>query len=95
MIRRNAYPVCQVRRNETDLAVLDFNKLSPQFYCSSTQGQLMLDIVVTTLLTVATVHSRRPKVLSQALVTRGLQNMSVSNTSIVYARQRTNVTVVL
>lgn len=77
------------------LATLDFNKSPAQFYCSTSVAHRMLDLIVLSLLNVATIHSRKFKLLSQQLVSMGLEHMNLTTTTIVYARQRANIVVIV
>jgi hypothetical protein len=54
------------------LAVIDFTKPSSQFISPFPLGHKHLDLMIASLLTVAIVHTRKSKMISQNLVSAGV-----------------------
>jgi hypothetical protein len=76
------------------LAMIDFNVPSPQLVCVVPAGHVKLDLIVASLLTAATVHTRRAKMMSQTLVSHGMAELS-GNSIVVQQQVNANVRVVI
>jgi hypothetical protein len=74
--------------------MIDFNTPSPQFVCLAPAGHVKLDVVVASMLTVAAIHTRRAKMMSQALVSRGMAELS-GNSIVIQQQTTARVRVVL
>ncbi|ETI25746.1 hypothetical protein G647_02520 [Cladophialophora carrionii CBS 160.54] len=83
-------------RNESNnvLAMIDFNLPSPQLICVVPAGHVKLDLIVASLLTAATIHTRRAKMMSQTLVSHGMAELS-GNSIVVQQQVNANIRVVI
>ncbi|EXJ57219.1 hypothetical protein A1O7_07566 [Cladophialophora yegresii CBS 114405] len=76
-------------RNDV-LAMIDFNVPSPQLVCVVTAGHVKLDLIVASLLTAATIHTRRAEMMSQTLVSHGMAELSGNS---IFIQQQVNANI--